>query len=212
MTIQQSYFKMNLPIEKVIKFYNENLKGTSLLFDDTACHISQKIDDYFEMSAEKQRSSSTLFEFDKKKVNEDCSDYEDSFKRINTKIACAMILEQLRWIEKYQDDIEERIHANIPDHLFNLMYDHIRRPYDGLSLSAFDDFKSCSRRALSIYYMINRWKIEDNFRIMILPEYLSVASMYCSIFRVNDESKGNCLSVIILILLLVTFGALAACS
>ena len=212
MSIQQDYFRVSLPIDKVIKFHNEHLKGYANLFHDKAYGISRRIDDYFELPAEEQSSPSILIEAEKEKANELSKGFEEQFMRLNTKIACALVLEQLRMIELHQNAIEKAISPYyIPSNYhFTLKSD---KPYYRVPEKTFDNMKHSVWWARKIYNYINKWKIEENFRNEILPDYIRVIGLYASIFKIEDDKKASCLGVVLFFVFVIFTGFLAvACS
>lgn len=216
------YRKIDIPIDKLIAYYNDCLKGCSNIpFGGDAIEISNKIDSYID-----DPNNNFLFYVDLsnklaqnvfKKQNLERTDVR--YVHLKTKLICAEIINRSITIQKYQNEIDKK--ASRKDYArpntYTLHYDAV--PKESY-LSIYSYIKENHRWIVGTKkYQI----VEEDFKKNILPLFTNPVYEYCTIFRIDttpietkiEETSFNCLGHILMygsILGLIALMAKCACS
>ena len=204
-----SYFEYKMPIDKMISYYENYLKGHDKLnghFSSTK--LSEQMD-LFVSSSQEEQYSKNVKEFKKNiselYLSEGLDSHIEIRKRLLTKYACILCIHDMRIVEWHQKQIE----ANIPD-IINKLRDSVTSyssRYTRVPKEYFDKMKLSIDSIHTDIENIKRMNIEDHFVQNAFPLFWNEISQYYWIMGLDytpvsakiEENTMGCVGHIITI-------------
>lgn len=215
------YYQFKVSTDSLISYYNNNLKGDSKIgYDPISKEMSNKIDSFIEMEAEEQTKFSFFLFWDK--INTKVSKYysydESKVIQLKTKLACAIIIQKARKIEKMQKLVWDQAKYKVHDFVNGIGY---RANYSSVPENTWNDFRSLIDETHSEIERIRIKKIDDHFRNNAFYLFSNEISNAYPLFnldytpitkKIEDKSINCGIIVVGFILFVVLFGLMAKCA